>query len=63
MLLQKLNEYRSEANLKIPYFLEKLGGNRKRKLLEKDNLNDHKFLIVIITTGENLYNFDKKYIS
>ena len=46
MLLQKLNEYRGEANLKIPYFLEKFGGNRKRKLLEKE--------IVIIATGENL---------
>ena len=56
MLLQKLNEYRSEANLKIPYFLEKLGGNRKRKLLETENLNDHKFLLVIMGTGANLCN-------
>ena len=62
MLLQKVNEYRGEANLKISYFLEKLGGNRKKKLLEKDNLNDHKFLSVIIATGA-IYNFDKKYIS
>ena len=62
-LIQKLNEYRNETNLKIPYSLEELGGNRKRKLLETNNLNYQKFLFVITGKGANLCNFDKKYIS